>query len=213
VSSVLEIVELMRRLGVTMSLEEYLGPLFKEVKFSGYGVIAKAPRRVLVRVLRRLKSEKEARGRTGKLVVFKSKSASELAEFADYVYFLADTVEIGGVGLSVSGLPVSKVGVYALEVKRPWSGVRFRFKPWQVYSGRVCVGRRCREFNWFIVVPTYSKRYYMVLTHPEDLERPLPDRSITFPIINLVESYLRRGTAVMTIKNFAAPIFSYKSLS
>jgi len=122
-------------------------------------------------------------------------------------------VEIGGGRLYVSDLPIPKVGVCVFEVKRPWSSVRFRFKPWRVYSGSVCVGMRCREFNWFIVVPTYSKRYYMILTHPEDLERPLPDGSIKFPIINLVESYLRRGSAVMTIKNFAAPIFSYKSLS
>lgn len=48
-----DIVKLMKSLGVSTSLEDYLAPIFKYAKFSGVGIVAKAPLRVLARILRK----------------------------------------------------------------------------------------------------------------------------------------------------------------
>ena len=77
----------------------------------------------------------------------------------------------------------------------------------------MCINKRCRDFNWFIPIPTYSRRYYMVICHPEDLTRKLEVGRIDYPIANLMESYVWYGGRKYVSKlseRFATPVFTYK---
>lgn len=213
VYSVADFADLLKSLGVERSLEDYLGPLFNYAKFSGVGIMVRGSKSIHKAVVRKLKVSSDSLGRTGKIVFFREKTADELAEFMSYIYFLAHEVLFGEGNISVDRLPVSKVGVYIIELMSRWSRVKERFEYWKVYSGKVCVNKVCREFNWFIPIPTYSKKYYMIICHPEDLVRKLEDGRIDYPIANLMESYVWGGgrkTVSKFYESFAAPVFTYK---
>lgn len=184
--SAADFARLLRSLGVERSLEDYLGPLFRHTKFSSIGVMVKSSSSIRKTLIRKLKTGSGSLGRTGKIVFFREKTVDELAKFMEYVYFLVTDVVVGEGRVSVTHLPASTVGVYILEVKARRSKLKQRFEPWKVYSGRVCVNRVCRDFNWFIVAPTYSKKYYVVVCHPEDYVRRVEGGRIDYPIVNLM---------------------------
>lgn len=211
--SVADFVQLLKSLGVERSLEDYLGLMFRHAKFSGVGIMVRGSKSVHKGVVRKLKVSSGSLGRTGKIVFFEEKTADELAEFMGYIYFLAREVLLGEGSISVDHLPVSKVGVYIIELRSRWSRVKERFEYWKVYSGKVCINKVCRDFNWFIPISTYSKKYYMVICHPEDLTRKLEDGRIDYPIANLMESYVWGGgrkTVSKVSESFATPVFTYK---
>lgn len=211
--SAVDFARLLRSLGVERSLEDHLGPVFRHVKFSGVGVMVRTSSNIRKAITRKLKVSDEPLGRTGKIVFFREKTADELAKFMSYIYFLATDVLVGEASIFADHFPVSKVGVYIIRLESRWSRVKERFEYWRVYSGRVCINRRCRDFNWFIPIPTYSREYYMVICHPEDYSREIRRGVIDFPIVNLMESYVwggRRKTVSKAFERLAAPVFTYK---
>jgi len=211
--SAADFARLLRSLRVERSLEDYLSPLFRHTKFSDIGVMVRSSSSIRKTLIRKLKTGSGSLGRTGKIVFFREKTVDELAKFMEYVYFLVTDVVVGEGRISITHLPASTVGVYILEVKARRSKLKQRFEPWKVvYSGRVCVNRVCRDFNWFIVAPTYSKKYYVVVCHSEDYVRRVEGGRIDCPIVNLMESYVwgkKRKTVSRAFEALATPVFSY----
>ena len=203
-----ELADLLKSLGVQHSLEYYLKPLFDRLSVSGIGIIpGTIPDQVRLRLARRYTKK-------GKVVFFEKTPVEDLEEFKDYVYFLASEIYIRGEKSGVEGY--EEVGVLYFELNKPSPRLKRRFEPWKVYKGEVCVGKHCEEVKWFISVPTYHRYSYLILCHPEDLERRVPyehgERTI-YVINNLISKYLlgtKREVKMTTLyRKVLAPVFSY----
>ena len=206
--SVKEFADLLRSLGVQCSLEYYLRPLFDRLSVSGIGIaVGSPPRRVQNIIARRYEKK-------GKVVFFENVPVEKLEEFRDYVYFLADKLYIRGEETSIG--EYGRVGALYIELSRPSPRLKKRFEPWRVYRGEVCVGKHCEEVKWFINIPTYYRNSYLILCHPEDLERRVAyehEEHTIYVINNLISKYLlgtKREVKITTLyRKVLAPVFSY----
>ena len=208
--SVKDLAGLLRSVGVDVSLGTYLKPLFNRLRVSGIGIIpGTIPDQVRLRLSRRYTKK-------GKVVLFENMPVKELEEFREYVYFLASRLMLHGEESDIE--PYTNIGVYYFEISPPSKRLKLRFKPWEIYRGRVCVGKFCEEVKWLISIPTYYRFSYLFLSSPEDMQRKWIDERGDLHITNitrtLVEKYLfgeKRGRRFLTIREvLAVPIFSYQ---
>ena len=207
--SVKDLAGLLRSVGVDVSLETYLKPLFNRLRVSGIGIIpGTIPDQVRLRLSRRYTKK-------GKAVFFRNVPVRELEEFKDYVYFLATDMFLRGERTSIDSYIC--IGVYYFEISPPSKRLKLRFNPWRIYKGKLCVGKYCQEVKWLISIPTYYRSSYLFLSHPEDMQRKWIDERGDLHITNItraiVEKYLftekRRRRFLSITESLAVPVFIY----
>lgn len=115
-------------------------------------------------------------------VVFFEADVSTLEKYRRHVLFLAE--EGDGVPLHES-LGIG-VGILYFEARTP--RLKRWLRPGEIYSGRLCRGKICRDINGVVYVPTRSYESHLFLCHPSDLRRPV-DGKITHPLEDLVFAY------------------------
>lgn len=167
-------------------------------RISGIGILVGFPPRwVTVKVMRTFRKE-------GKVFFFSDSSMEELDYLVPYAFILATRVG----GRSVEELEGRKLGVLYLAKQ---VGVRRKpLKPWRIYRGRVCRGKRCCNVNWVLPISTYKSESVLFICDETDLIRRAADGRIEYPLFNLLFSYnfSKPERYVMTL---AVPVFRYVS--
>lgn len=173
-----------------------------DVKISGIAIlVGHIPEDVSLRFRRSFE-------KTGKIIFFKDIPMRELSELSIYAYILATKVDDKYVDEVYDG---SKVGVLYFEsISSP--RLRKAFKPWSLYRGEICRGRRCYNFNWLVYVPTYKSHVYLFLCDEEDLQRYDADRDrIIYPLQDLIFMYTLKKQNVC-VTSLSLPVFRYDKL-
>ncbi len=136
----------------------------EELRVSGVGIqFGTVPKSVNTVIYRRYT-------KYGKVFSFDREPVGRLAVLRDHALLLVSNAYLldREEPLDIEGF--KRIGVLGYELDRLGTRYRYRrFKPWRLYRGRVCVGRVCEEVGWMIWVPTYHRRYILVLCDPETM--------------------------------------------
>lgn len=167
------------------------------VHLTGLGVLLiSPPRSVSMRIAREFR-------KVGKVFYFSDVEMGRLASLMHYAFMFSTAVG----GVPADRVEGRKVGVVYVEVANSTRAKMFLRKS-MVHRGRVCRGKRCYDVNWFIYIPVYVGRGYLVVCDEEDLVRRRPDGSVEYPLLNLLLAYgsgrVERYTASLTL-----PVFRY----
>lgn len=168
-----------------------------ELAVSGLGVlVGLPPRRVTMSVARKFQ-------KVGKLFFFSNVPLKELLPLIPYAFMFASRIG-GTLAEEVDGRKLGLLYISGAEIKR----MQRRVKPWNIYRGKVCRGRRCYDFHWFMYIPVYRNGSYFFVCDSEDLIRRNSDGSIEYPLQNLIFSYnFKKPEGYLT--TLAIPIFRY----
>lgn len=104
--------------------------------------------------------------KAGSIIRFSDVPALVLEDYKKDVLFLVNKARLAGTEINLD--PLAYVFVVWHEFARRPQKLKFRFKPWQFYTGEVKYGRKVWEVKWMVRVPTRVDRTVMFLGSRED---------------------------------------------
>ena len=143
---------------IFISIEErFTQYILEKMRVSGYGVIVKpAPSNFHNKFYRRRSFKKK-----GSIIGFNNVPVLALEKFRDNILFLVHEAKVEGTRIDLETL--KKVYIVYYEVARRPHMLKYRFKPWKIYSGSVKYGKNIWSIKWFVQVPTHDARSIMFL--------------------------------------------------
>lgn len=137
----------------------------------------------------------------GKIVFFTNESLDVLEKFKDKVYFLVYEID----GNRVEDLQIPSIGIVYFELPTK-SRLKQAFRPFEIYSGLVCRGRRCENIEGLSYIPTWRRNSFLFLCKKGDIARNVGG-VITRPVENLLFSYSRVKAFTNIVMSLGAPVF------
>lgn len=193
----LELEVTITQLGDYVFLEDLEDLTSGNLRVSGVGIMMGCPPRQVSMMLKRLYPKR------GKVFFFDNVPAKELSTISHYAFMFA--TRFGE--RSASEVRGAKLGLMYFE--RPCSvACKKPVKPWRIYRGTVCRGKRCRKFKWFILVPTYMHNSVLLICDESDLFYKTEDGGVEYPLQNLILSYNTYALDRL-VMSLAIPMFRY----
>jgi len=134
--------------------------------------------------------------KTGSIIRFSDVPALVLEDYRKDVMFLIYKARLAGTEIDLD--PLAHVFVAEYEYARRPQKIKFRFKPWQFYTGEVKYGKKVWKVKWMMRVPTRVSRSVMFLGSRED----------EYNLINISLKYnhMKYGNRILTRAEYPAAI-------
>jgi len=175
-----------------ISVEEaYPFTLLEKITVDGIGVIVNPMRPIVYNKFYHGKFDK-----AGSIIRFDDVPALVLEDYKKDVLFLVYKARLAGTEINLD--PLAYVFVAEYEYARRPQKLKFRFKPWQFYTGEVKYGKKVWKVKWMVRVPTRVDRTIMFLGSRED----------EYSLINIAFKYnhMKYGNRVFSRAEFPAAI-------
>jgi len=145
-----------------ISIEEvYSFSLLEKLTVDGIGIIVNPMSSAIYNKFYHGKFSK-----TGSIIRFDDVPALVLEDYKKDVLFLVYKARLAGTEINLD--PLAHVFVVWHEFARRPQKLKFRFKPWQFYTGEIKYGRKVWKVKWMVRVPTRVSRSVMFLGSRED---------------------------------------------